>query len=316
MSSVVIVAFNFGLAGRFVNGPGICLYNLYNFIKKNTDIDIKIFTKMSVSDKFKTNDIFSINDKDLLSRYIKESDALHHWSGIGKVYLNIIRFANFCNKRVIIGPNVIDTVDLSKENSFLSKIKFDKLLLVNDRIKYRALDFYGLNSDIISTFMVGPDLDVWSPIDACNGKILWKGNSAQIVKDISFGLEVAKNLPQYSFDFMGHPTPYDYFNHISSAKEYKLFFSTSMSETMGMALAEQWSAGIPSVTHPKIYLHGENYSTGVITDRSISSYCDSIIEIMENPALYENLSLGARSYMEENFSHKSIASRYASFLEN
>jgi len=311
---VVIVAFNFGLAGSVVNGPGICLYNLYNFIKKYTDIDIKIFTKIPVSSRMRTDDIFSIDDKNALSSFIKHSDLIHHWSGIGKEYLNIINFANFCNKKVIIGPNVIDTVDLSKEFNFLSKANFNKLLLVNDRIRYRAMDFYNLDANLLDVFMVGPDLDIWSPSDHCNGRILWKGNSGQMVKDISFGLEVSKNLPQYKFDFIGHPKPYDYFKHIDSAKNYKLYFSTSLSETMGMALAEQWSAGIPSVTHPKIYLHGKNYETGIITDRSVSAYCDAITEIMDNSNLHKALSSGARSYMEDNFSHSSILSKYTSFL--
>jgi len=311
---VVIIAFNFGFAGRYVNGPGICLYNLYNILKKHTSVDVKIFTKMRAHGQFNSDDIFSIDDKEYLSECIKNCDILHHWSGLANIYSNIIKFANFCNKKVIIGPNVIDTVDFSKENKFLSKINYDRVLLVNNRIKYRALDFYGIDSDLLSIFMVGPDLDLWSPSDICNEKILWKGNSAQGVKDVSFGVEVSKNLPQYDFDFVGHPTPYNYFKHIGPAKEYKLFFSTSMSETMGMGLAEQWAAGIPSITHPKIYLHGENYITGIITDRSVSAYCDAIVEIMENPVLYKNLSLGARKYMEDNFSHESIASKYLSLL--
>ena len=70
---------------------------------------------------------------------------------------------------------------------------------------------------------------------------------------------------------------------------------------MGLALAEQWTAGIPSVTHPKIYLHGENYKTGIITNRTVDDYCSTIREIMEDDTLYKSLSEGAEHYARYGF---------------
>ena len=314
MKRVVVLAFNFGPAGSIVNGPGICLYNFYNFIKDNTDIDIKIFTEMDVHPDFKTKDTFSMKRKNLLSSFIKSSDVVHHWSGSSKEYVKILNFSNFCKKIIFLGPNVIDTVNRDFEFKFISKVKFNKILVVSDRIKYRACDFYKIDPELISTFMVGPDLKLWSPSGKCNGKILWKGNSGHRVKDVGFGLEVARRLPQYEFDFIGYPNPYDYFGHIERARDYKLFFCTSLSETMGMALAEQWACGIPSVTHPKIYLHGKNYKTGIITDRSVQAYCEAICDIMDSSSLYDALSRGSREYCEEEFSHKHICDTYLSLI--
>ena len=98
-------------------------------------------------------------------------------------------------------------------------------------------------------------------------------------------------------------------------KDYKVYFSTSLSETMGMGLAEQWAAGIPSVTHPKIYLHGTNYQTGIITNRDIDSYCDAIVEIMENEYLYDSLSSGSRLFAESLFNPSKICNEYFDIIQ-
>jgi len=83
-----------------------------------------------------------------------------------------------------------------------------------------------------------------------------------------------------------------------------------------MALMEQWAAGVPSVTHPKIYQHGENYKTGIITNKDIDSYCEAITEIMENSRLRADLSKGARDYMLNKFDPKLIADQYFRILNN
>ena len=65
---------------------------------------------------------------------------------------------------------------------------------------------------------------------------------------------------------------------------------------MGLAMTEQWAAGIPSVSHPKIYFHGENYKTGIITSKNVDDYSKAIIEIMENDTLYKSMSYECRNF--------------------
>ena len=79
---------------------------------------------------------------------------------------------------------------------------------------------------------------------------------------------------------------------------------------------EQWSAGVPSVTHPQVYLHGENYSTGIFISRDVDSYCEAISEIMENSELRKDLSLGARQYMLESFNPRLIVEQYLRILKD
>jgi glycosyltransferase involved in cell wall biosynthesis len=297
MNEITFITFNCGNAGRYVNGPGMCLVN---FVKKLKSLGLKIniFSKL----KSKEPGVKSLDDHLALYKAIKRSKILHHWSGIGPAFSRAISKANSYDKKVIVGPNVIDTVAFDKETRFLSRLKFDHLLTVNERLKYRISKEHDIFLDKIDVLMVGPDEELWRPISKDNNRILWKGNSKQFVKDVNFGLELAKALPEYRFEFIGYPKPYDYNGHVNLAKSCHLFISTSLSETMGLALAEQWCAGIPSVTHPKIYLHGENYKTGIVTSRDIPSYCDAIREIMEDDTLYENLSFGAREYILNNFS--------------
>ncbi len=313
---IVILAFNFGTAGKHVNGPGICLYNFYNFLKKeHPDIDIKVFTKLYAKDRFSCKDVFSLNDKSILLESIKNADIVHHWSGLGSEYSEILLIAKKASKKLVIGPNVIDGSMPVAESDYLKNSFFDYFITVNENLKFSLSKGYNIPVEKIGILMVGPDLNLWRPTDYCNNKVLWKGNSRHFVKDIEFGFKIAKKLKQYEFDFLGHPSPYDYFNHIPEAKNYKLYFSTSLSETMGMGLAEQWAAGIPSVTHPKIYLHGVNYQTGIITNRDVDSYCDAIVEIMENEYLYESLSSGSRLFAESFFSSEKICNEYFNIIQ-
>ena len=48
---------------------------------------------------------------------------------------------------------------------------------------------------------------------------------------------------------------------------------------------------------------GENYQTGIITNKDLISYCSAIKEIMENESLYQHLSLGAQTYVKNHFSN-------------
>ena len=83
-----------------------------------------------------------------------------------------------------------------------------------------------------------------------------------------------------------------------------------------MSLAEQWACGIPSVTHPNIYLHGNNYETGIITNRNVDDYCDAISEIMEDESLYRRLSNGCIKFIKESFSDSLIIENYLNFINN
>jgi glycosyltransferase involved in cell wall biosynthesis len=304
---VTFTTFNYGNAGRFANGPGMCLVNLVKFLKQNTDIKVNVFTFL----KSNFYEAENIQNKDKLLSAIKRSDVLNHWSGIDlSIFFDSIRLANELNKKVIIGPNIIDTVNFDKEKTFLEKIKFDRVLTVNQRFKFLLSRVHNINPEKIKLLLVGPDPYLWSPVGSNDGTILWKGNSGQKVKDVSFALLLKEKLPQYKFKFIGYPQPFDYFDHISEAKKSKLLIATSLSETMGLGVLEAWMSGVPSVSHPKIYMHGENYKTGIITNKTIEDYSEAIIEIMEDDALYKNLYLGTMEYMEDKFSPKIICDNY------
>ena len=137
-----------------------------------------------------------------------------------------------------------------------------------------------------------------------------------MVKDIGFAKKIAKKLTQYKFLFIGEDKPYDYREHIECARRAYLYISTSLSETKGMALMEQWAAGVPSVTHPKIYQHGENYKTGIITNRDVNSYCEAICEIMNNNKLRNALSDGARGFVLSEFDPKLIVEQYFRIIKD
>jgi glycosyltransferase involved in cell wall biosynthesis len=315
MKKIVLIAFNYGVAGQHVNGPGICLHNFCTFLKRNFyDIEITVFTHLKA--KYFKSDIKIRNTKNFseIKKKILEADVVHHWSGLGESYKLILNYANNLNKKVIIGPNVLDCVEFEKEADFLKNVKFDKILTTNEMLKFKISKRHKILADYIDIFLVGPDTDLWYKEDGSNNKILWKGNSKHFVKDVDFALSVAKNLKQYDFEFIGYPNPYDYISHIELAKKCKLFFVTSLSETMCMAMAEQWAAGIPSVSHPKVYLHGANYYTGIITNRTVDDYCKAITEIMENDSLYAQLSSGAENYIKDSLSPEKMCNDYLEII--
>jgi glycosyltransferase involved in cell wall biosynthesis len=301
---IVILTFNIGNAGRYANGPGMTLFNLVKILKSHHEI--KVFTQLQFppfESVLSSSAIEAINN----------ADVVIHWSGMLLSIVRLIKHANNLNKKVIIGPNVLDTVELDKEKTYLSSIKFNKVLTLNDRLKFLISHTHNISLEKIGILQVGPDLEEWAPTNQRNNKILWKGNSRHFVKDVGFILELQKLLPQYEFEILGYPKPYEYENHIEIAKQCKLFVCTSLSETMCLALLEQWTAGIPSVTHPKIYMHGQNYTTGIITNRDILSYREAITEIMENDNLYKSLSEGCVKFMNENFNKTKLLQ---SFEEN
>lgn len=317
MKEITILAFNFGNAGRYANGPGICLFNFATFLNKlNEDIKVNIFTALPTRFSIPGVNIRSLYNHKDVCKAIDRSDIVHHWSGLIYEFSKYIKYANSQNKFVVVGPNVLDCVEFDSEKKLLDNIQFNKVLTVNERLRFLISNRHKIKLSDIDIFMVGPDINLWKPSEVKSNKILWKGNSKQFVKDIGFALRVQKKLPQYEFEFIGHPKPYNYFDHIEQARQAKLYFTTSLSETMGLGLVEQWAAGIPSVTHPKIYLHGISYQTGIITNRSVDDYCEAIVEIMENDSLYNELSIGAQNYAYWNFADHIVITNYLNIVRD
>jgi len=314
---VVILAFNIGISNGIVNGPGMDLLNFAKFVSKYLPkVQLSIYTHLeSFSDIPNVQLKTTRHATDLLND-IRECKAFHCWSGLVNTFLTIIQLANTYKKPVILGPNLLDTVEYKQEKAFLKKIEYQKILTVNDRLRYLISNKHALPIDKLESFMVGPDVDLWSPPDRYGKYILWKGNSRHMVKDIEFAKKIKNNLKQYEFLFLGDGRPYNYKTHIEEAKKAYLYICTSLSETKGTALMEQWSAGVPSVTHPQVYLHGENYRTGIIISRDVDSYCEAISEIMENSELRKDLSLGARQYMLESFNPRLIVEQYLRILKD
>jgi glycosyltransferase involved in cell wall biosynthesis len=314
MREITILTFNYGNAGGAANGPGMCLVNFVRALD-TFGIRVNVFSHLPSSFK-EAKDIKSLKE---LYRAIDRSDIFHHWSGMslnfgtGRAELkSVYDYARATGCKIIIGPNLLDTVVFHREQRYLEEVgsQYDTLLTVNQHLKYRLSRKHEIPLDKIEILMIGPDLDLWKPIPEDNGRILWKGNARHKAKGIGFAKKLVAALPEYQIDFMGHLKPYHYYEHIEEAKKYHLYVSTSLSETMGLALAEQWAAGIPSVTHPKIHLHGKNYETGIIVDRSIDEYVKAIREIMKDASLHSHLSGGSRKYMEKNFSKEKIVANY------
>jgi hypothetical protein len=307
---VVFLTFNYGLAGKYVNGPGMCLVNFVDILKRQKDINVVIFSQLQNA-LYPTE---GLSDTKLIRKEIESADIVHHWSGLDAKFANLCTYAKNIGKRVIVGPNVIDCVKIDEEKAYLSLSGFDKLLTVNDRIILKTKSTHGLTSD---KFLIGPDLNLWKPlkIKHRNNNILWKGNGRQPVKDVDFALKLSQKLREYSFTFIGHPKPYNYLNHIPQAKGQKLFIATSISETMGLAMLEQMAAGIPVVTHPKIYFPIENYKQGICTSKDLDSYASAIKEIMLDSKMYKYMSEEAASYVHEYFSDQNTIKRYYTFLE-
>lgn len=307
---ITILAFNFGPTKLFTNGPGMSLYVFCKAISKEFKIDLFADIKPEVS--LPGVSIYSSKDSASFKKSIKNSSVVHHWSGITKSLHNLMRHCS--DKRVILGPNLLDCVEMDKEKKYLSSIPFFKILSVNDRIKYNISFNHDIHHQKIKTFIVGPDEDLWYPSGKTDKFILWKGNSTHKAKDISFALRLKDKLSQYDIRLVGYPNPYKYFDHIDEAKKAYLYVSTSISETKSQTLMESWASGVPSVTHPKIYLHGINYETGIITNKNLNDYSEAIREIMDNKVLRNRLSEGAISYVKSNLSKNSILCSYKSIL--
>lgn len=308
---ITILAFNFGPTKSFTNGPGMSLYVFCKSLVKHFDIDL--FTDISAEITLDGLKQYSSKDIKSFKRSLKTSEIIHHWSGLTP---SLFRLMKMCrDKKVILGPNLLDCVEIDKERLYLNKISFHKLLSVNDRLKYNIAFNHDIHHQKIETLIVGPDEDMWQPSVATDNFVLWKGNSKHKVKDINFALKLKNKLNKYNFNIMGYPKPYNYLQHIDIAKRACLYVNTSISETKSQTLMESWASGVPSVTHPKVYLHGVNYETGIITNKTLDDYSEAITEIMENKILRNNLSDGAHQYVKDNLSEKSLIFYYYSIIK-
>lgn len=311
---ITFLTFNYKKAGKVPNGPGNCLFNFCEILKKK-NIDYEVFSILKNESK-EIHDFSHIEDIKLA---IQRSDIVHHWSGISDEISHLCNHAHRRGKTVLIGPNVLDTVEFKKESEFLKKTEYTKIFAVNKHLRYKISKEHEIPIEKIGMLTVGPNLDIWRPIPITerNNQILWKGNSTQLVKGLEFALDLEDKLRgKYKFKFIGYPQVYDYEKHISDAKHCKLFVCTSLSETMGLALCEQLAAGIPAITHPKIYLPLRNYQCGIVCERSVPAYAEAIEEIMQNKDLYESLSRNAVERMHELFESDAILknSGYVDFL--
>lgn len=309
---ITILAFNFGPTKRFTNGPGMSLYNFCKALAPHYNIDLFLDLKNEV----KIPGVSLYSSKDYLAYFnsIKKADLIHHWSGLTFDLNKRLKEASNLGKKIILGPNLLDCVDIKKEKEFLKGINFYKILSVNDKIKYNISFNHDIHHQMIETFIVGPNLDEWTPSTKKNNFILWKGNTNHFVKDVNFALKLKEKLTKYNFNIMGHPKPYNYKQHIDEARSARLYINTSISETKSQTLMESWASGVPSVTHPKVYLHGVNYETGIITNKTEKDYIEAITEIMENSILHSCLADGAYEYCLNNFSSDKILDKFRALL--
>ena len=120
---VVILAFNLGISGRLVNGPGISLRNLLLSVNAfYPNVSFSIFTECVVTERFEGLRLYNIKDKYTLKSEIETADVVHCWSGLREDFLDGVKVANSLFKRVILGPNLLDSVDLGLEKKFLKEI--------------------------------------------------------------------------------------------------------------------------------------------------------------------------------------------------
>lgn len=304
---ILIVGFNVGYAGRFVNGPGISLYNFCKILSKNK---VQYICSSCLDPRHFRNDINYVGFHGLSFIKNKDFDAIHIWSELSDYNLSILK--KFKAKMLILGPNLLDCVNIDKEKSFLNKVK---------KLDYEKITFFSVNNQISDeiyknhnvkseTLCVGPNFEVWKDDSDKKEFILWKGNSNQYVKNVKQAFEIKYKLKKYKFIIMGHPNPYSYENHIEIAKKAKIYFSTSISETKSNTVAEQMACGTPCITNHNIFFKGLDKKTGIITNGTTDSYCKAIDEIMSNKSLYLSMRKHSSVYCREYFNHKEMLESY------
>lgn len=298
MEDVNLLAFNYGY-GNFTNGPGISCWNFTKFCNKK----FNIFTKLK-------SDIKSNNIKNISEYNSNNVNCVHWWSGNTPEFLKIVKKEKSNGKKIIIGPNLLDGTNPDEEIRICKEINPDMILVVNKEIKYKLKKYLNYK---IEYFMTGPDYDLWHPNNDINQKILWKGNPSHQSKDISMALEIKKKIVD-KLDLIGYPSPYKYMEHVEQASKYAVYVSTSLSETKSEAVLEQLAAGIPCITHPKVFMMGSHYKTGMIVNRNTDDICDAALMVLNDRALRDDLSLGAREFVLENFKKEKLSEYYSWIL--
>ena len=151
---ICLLAFNVGEAGGYSNGPGNCIYNFIKIIKRyGSNINLDVFSEMQLGTLGSKSKASFAKNKIQLYESIKECNILHIWSGIGRVQLEAAIFAKAMGKKVIVGPNCLDTVFKQKEQAFMSGFEPDLVLTVNDSLKYKLSKEYNLSLDKITKLL-------------------------------------------------------------------------------------------------------------------------------------------------------------------
>jgi len=304
---ILIVGFNIGFAGRHVNGPGISLYNFCRILSKKK---VNYVCSSCLEPRSFRRNVNFVDFQSLSFLKDKKFDAIHIWSEISDYNLSILK--KMTTNTLILGPNLLDCVNVEKEKVILRKYM---------SLNYKNIVFYSINRDISrkiykmhnitsDTLSIGPDFEIWKDDVEKKDFILWKGNSNQYVKNVKQALDIKKRLPSLKFIIMGHPHPYSYENHIEIAKKAKIYFSTSFSETKSNTVSEQMDCETPHGTKKKIIFKGLDKETGIITDGSTESYCNAINEILSNKSLYSHMKKKSSEYCRDYFNHNEIVLNY------
>lgn len=295
MKDVNLLAFNYGY-GSFTNGPGISCWNFTKFCNTKFNIFIKLKT-----------DIINDNVKNIKEYNNNKTNYVHWWSGLTEEFFNIVKKEKKQGKKIILGPNLFDGSNPDHEIKICKEIQPDLILVVNKEIKYKLKKYLNYK---IEDFMTGPDYDLWvPPKDKYINKILWKGNTSHESKDISTALELRKKIVD-KMEFIGYPYPYRYMEHVREASGYAGFVCTSLSETKSEAVLEQLAAGVPVITHPKVFMMGLHYKTGIIVNKNIEEFAQAALLLLESESLRTDLSIGAREFVLQNFKKETLSDYY------
>lgn len=295
MEDVNLLAFNYG-HGNFTNGPGISCWNFTKFCNKK----FNIFTRLKGD----------ISTHEIGSYRSNQVQYVHWWSGLTQDFFKIVKRERQLGKKIILGPNLLDGSNPEKEIEICKELHPDLILVVNKEIKYNLKKYLNYR---IEEFMTGPDYDLWTPKREYIDKILWKGNSSHESKDLATAIELRKKLVD-KLNLMGYPSTYRYLEHIEEASGYAAYVCTSLSETKSEAVLEQLSAGVPAITHPKVFMMGAHYKTGIIVNKNLEEIALAGRKILGDKTLREDLSLGARAFVLDNFKKENLSSYYSWLL--
>ena len=114
---LTILAFNFGPTKNFTNGPGMSLYNFCKALAPHFKIDLFLDIKNEVN--IPGISFYSSKDHAAFFNSIQKTDAVHHWSGLTSELKKRVRKASDLGKKIILGQNLLDCVELKKEKELL-----------------------------------------------------------------------------------------------------------------------------------------------------------------------------------------------------